>query len=277
MVTAKIQLSDKLADHRARAAFYRPLLERLQALPGVEHAALVLLRPLADPVGWDYPYTLEGQTPEAQVRNPNANFESISPGYFATVGIPLIEGRNFTEADGPDAGAIAIVSRSMARRAWPGQSAIGKRVKPGPPDQKAPWKTVVGVAGDVRYREWTAVRDDIYVPYSQWNFGRMDLVVKASGDPVSIVPALRAAVRAADPDLPLAQAARLTLTGVVVGLAIAIAAGRRLAGLLHAISPYDPGTLAFAVALLAAVGLGGGLLASRRALAVEPSRALKEP
>ncbi len=349
VVTAKIQLSDKLADHRARAAFYRPLLERLQALPGVERAALVLLRPLADPVGWDYPYTLEGQTPEAQVRNPNANFESISPGYFATVGIPLIEGRNFTEADGPDAGAIAIVSRSMARRAWPGQSAIGKRVKPGPPDQKAPWKTVVGVAGDVRYREWTAVRDDIYVPYSQWNFGRMDLVVKASGDPVSIVPALRAAVRAADPELPLAsvttleraveeatagprftavllgvlaiialivaavgtfsvlawsierrtreigvrvalgaqradvlrlvvaQAARLTLTGVVVGLAIAIAAGRGLAGLLHAISPYDPGTLAFAVALLAAVGLGGGLLASRRALAVEPSRALKEP
>ena len=75
VVTAKIQLSDKLADHRARAAFYRPLLERLQALPGVEHAALVLLRPLADPVGWDYPYTLEGpdagsagQKPQRQLR-----------------------------------------------------------------------------------------------------------------------------------------------------------------------------------------------------------------
>jgi putative ABC transport system permease protein len=347
VVTAKIQLSDKLADHRARAAFYRPLLERLQALPGVEHAALVLLRPLADPVGWDYPYTLEGQTPEAQARNPNANFESISPGYFAAVGIPLVDGRNFAEADGPDAGPIAIVSRSMARRNWPGESAIGKRIKPGPPDQKAPWKTVVGVVGDVRYREWTAVRDDIYVPYGQWNFGRMDLVVKAS-DPVAIVPAIRAAVRAADPDLPLAsvttleravddatagprftavllgvlalvalvvaavgtfsvlawsverrtreigvrvalgaqrsdvlrlvvaQATRLTIAGVVAGLAIALAAGRGLAGLLHAISPYDAGTLAFSVALLAAVGLGGGLLASRRALAVEPSRALRQ-
>jgi putative ABC transport system permease protein len=349
VVTAKIQLGDKLADHRARAAFYRPLLERLNALPGVERAALVLLRPLADPVGWDYPYTLEGQTPEAQARNPNANFESISPGYFATVGIPLLEGRTFSEADGPDAGQIAIVSRSMARRAWPGQSAIGKRFKPGPPDQKAPLKTVVGVVGDVRYREWTAVRDDIYVPYSQWNFGRMDLVVKASSDPVSIVAALRAALRAADPDLPLAsvttleravedatagprftavllgvlavialvvaavgtfsvlawsverrtreigvrvalgaqrkdvlrlvvsQALRLTVAGVVVGFAIAVAAGRGLAGLLHAISPYDAGTLAFSVALLAAVGIGGGLLASRRALAVEPSQALKKP
>jgi putative ABC transport system permease protein len=348
VVTAKIQLSDGLADHRARAAFYRPLLERVQALPGVERAGLVLLRPLADPVGWDYPYTLEGQTAEAQARNPNANFESISAGYFATVGIPLVEGRTFTESDGPDAGAVAIVSRSMARRAWPGQSAIGKRFKPGPPEQKAPWKTVVGVVGDVRYREWTAVRDDIYVPYSQWNFGRMDLVVKASGDPLSIVPALRAAVRAADPNLPLAsvttlahaveeatagprftavllgvlalvalvvaavgtfsvlawsverrtreigvrvalgaqrrdvlrlivsQAARLTVAGVAIGLAIAIAAGRALAGLLHAISPYDPATLTFAVALLAAVGISGGLLASRRALAVEPSRALRQ-
>ena len=55
VVTAKIQLSDGLTDHRARAAFYRPLLERVQALPGIEHAGLVLLRPLVDPVGWDYP------------------------------------------------------------------------------------------------------------------------------------------------------------------------------------------------------------------------------
>jgi len=346
VVTAKIQLRDKLTDHLARAAFYRPLLERLEALPGVQHAALVLLRPLADPVGWEYPYTSEGQTSQAQEHNPNANFESISPGYFATVGIPLIEGRNFSEADGPDAGPIAIVSRSMARRNWPGERAIGKRIKPGPPDQKAPWKAVVGVVGDVRYREWTAVRDDIYVPYGQWNFGRMDLVVKASGDPMALVPAPRAAVRSADPDLPLAsvttleraveeatagprftavllgvlaivvaavgtfsvlawsverrtreigvrvalgaqradvlrlvvaQAARLTTGGVIVGVALALAAGRGLAGLLHAISPYDISTLAFSVALLAAVGLGGGLLASRRALAVEPSRALRQP
>jgi putative ABC transport system permease protein len=348
-VTAKIQLKDTLADHRARAAFYRPLLERIEALPGVEHAALVLLRPLADPVGWDYPYTREGQTAEAQARNPNANFESISPAYFATVGIPLVDGRNFTDADGPDAGSVAIVSRSMARRNWPGESPIGKRIKPGPPDQKALWKTIVGVVGDVRYREWAAVRDDIYVPYGQWNFGRMDLVVKASGDPLAVVPALRAAVHAADPDLPLAsittleraveeatagprftavllgvlalvalvvaavgtfsvlawsverrtreigvrvalgaqrtdvlrlvvsQAARLTLGGIVLGLAIALAAGRGLAGLLYAVSPYDIGTLAFSITLLSAVGLGGGLLASRRALAVEPSRALRQP
>ncbi len=361
VVTAKIQLSDRYGDYAARVALYRPLLERIRALPGVEQAGLVLLRPLADPIGWDYPFTIEGQGPDAQARNPHANFESVSPGYFATVGIPLAEGRGFSEADGPDAGPIAIVSQSMARRHWPGQSAIGKRLKPGPPGQTAPWKTVVGVVGDVRYREWTAVREDIYVPYGQWNFSRMDLVVRVSCgggalaprttpcDPLSIVPAMRATVLAADPDLPLAsvttlaraveeatagprftavllgvlalvalivaavgtfsvlawsverrtreigvrvalgarradvlrlvvgQAARLTMVGVVGGLAAAMAAGRGLGGLLHAISPYDPMTLAGSIALLVAVGLSGGLLASRRALAVEPARALRQP
>jgi putative ABC transport system permease protein len=349
VITAKIQLSDRYPDHKARAAFYGPLIERLSALPGVHSAGLVLLRPLADPIGWDYPFTVEGQTPEAQARNPHANYESISPNYFSTMTIPLVEGRVFNNADGPDAGQVAIVSASMARRFWPNQSAIGKRLKAGPPESKQPWKTVVGVVGDVRYREWTAVRADFYVPYTQWNFGRMDLVVRAEGsDPLGVVPAIRAAVRDADPEIALAtvstmsqaveeatagprftaallvalacialvvaavgtfsvlawsverrtrefgvrialgasrahvlrlvlgQALVLTGLGVIAGLGVALAGSRGLAELLYEISPTDAPTLAGAVALLAAVGIGGGLLASRRALSVEPAIALRE-
>ena len=104
VITAKIQLSDRYPDHKSRAAFYGPLLDRLSALPGVDSAGLVLLRPLADPIGWDYPFTVEGQTPEAQARNPHANYESISPNYFSTMKIPLVDGRIFNNADGPDAG-----------------------------------------------------------------------------------------------------------------------------------------------------------------------------
>ena len=349
VITAKIQLSDRYPDHKARAAFYGPLLDRLSALPGVDSAGLVLLRPLADPIGWDYPFTVEGQTPEAQARNPHANYEAISPNYFSTMTIPLVDGRIFNNADGPDAGQVAIVSASMARRFWPNQSAIGKRLKAGPPDSKQPWKTVVGVVGDVRYREWTAVRADFYVPYTQWNFGRMDLVVRAGGpDPLGVVPAIRAAVRDADPEIALAtvstmskaveeatagprftaallvalacialvvaavgtfsvlawsverrtrefgvrialganrahvlrlvlgQAVVLTGIGVVAGLGVALAGSRGLAELLYEISPTDPLTLAGAVALLGAVGIGGGLLASRRALSVDPAIALRE-
>ncbi len=263
--------------------------------------------------------------------------------------IPLIDGRIFNNADGPDAGPVAIVSASMARRFWPGQSAIGKRLKAGPPDSKQPWKTVVGVVGDVRYREWTAVRADFYVPYTQWNFGRMDLVVRAGGpDPLGAVAAIRAAVRDADPEIALAtvstmsqaveeatagprftavllvalacialvvaavgtfsvlawsverrtrefgvrialganrahvlrlvlgQAVVLTGIGIVAGLGVALAGSRGLGELLYEISPTDPLTLAGAVALLAAVGIGGGLVASRRALSVDPAIALRE-
>jgi putative ABC transport system permease protein len=358
VVTAKVQLSDRYADHRARAAFYRPLIERLRALPGVDGAALVLLRPLADPIGWDYPFTIEGQGTDAQARNPHANLESVSPTYFATMGIPLVDGRAFSEADGPDGGQVAIVSASMARRHWPGESPIGKRLKAGPVDSKSPWKTVVGVVGDVRYREWAAIREDIYVPYSQWNFGRMDVVIKVhcdtarpSGrceDPLAIMPSVRAAVRAADPDMPLAsvttmaraveeatagprftavllgvlavvalvvaavgtfsvlawsverrtreiavrralgaeprdvlhlvmrQAAGLTALGAALGVGFAWAAGRGLSGLLYSISPRDPVTLIGSVALLIVIGLGGGLLASRRAVTIDPARALRE-
>ncbi|HEX7085184.1 MAG TPA: FtsX-like permease family protein [Vicinamibacterales bacterium] len=309
-----------------------------------------LLRPLADPIGWDYPFTIEGQTPEVQATNPHANYEAVSPGYFTTVGIPLVEGRLFDDADTADAAPVAIVSASMARRFWPGERAIGKRLKAGSPSSTQPWKTVVGVVGDVRYREWTAVRADFYVPYTQWNFPRMDLVVRArpGGDPLRIVPAVRAVVRDADPEIALAsvttmaraveeatagprftavllsalalialvvaavgafsvlawsverrmreigvrvalgarrrdilglvlrQAGLMTAAGVVAGLAAALAGGRALAGLLYGISPHDPATLAATVLLLVLVGLGGGLLASRRALAVQPAEALRE-
>ena len=208
---------------------------------------------------------------------------------------------------------------------------------------------MVGVVGDVRYREWTAIREDIYVPYTQWNFPRMDLVVRVAGDdPLTIVRALRQAVASADPELPLAslttldravedatagprftaallgalaivalvvagvgtfsvlawaverrtreigvrvalgatrrdvlrlvlaQAATPTLAGVVVGVALALAAGRGLSGLLFDVSPHDPATLAFSVAVLALVGLASGGLAARRALAVTPSDALRD-
>ena len=348
VITAKIQLSDRYPDHKARAAFYGPLLDRLSALPGVDSAGLVLLRPLADPIGWDYPFTVEGQTPEAQARNPHANYESISPNYFSTMKIPLVDGRIFNNADGPDAGPVAIVSASMARRFWPDQSAIGKRLKAGRPTasnrgrrSSASSATCATASGPPCARTSTCRTP-------QWNFGRMDLVVRAGGpDPLGVVAAIRAAVRDADPEIALAtvstmsqaveeatagprftavllvalacialvvaavgtfsvlawsverrtrefgvrialganrahvlrlvlgQAVVLTGIGIVAGLGVALAGSRGLAELLYEISPTDPLTLAGAVALLAAVGIGGGLLASRRALSVDPAIALQ--
>lgn len=168
--TARIQLGDRYADVKTRAGFFGPLLDRLETLPGVESAGVVLLRPLSGPIGCEWPFTLEGQDARDHASNPLGNFEAVSAGYFGTMRIPFVEGRNFTSGDVSDAPQVAIVSESLARRYWPGRSAIGRRIKAGPPDSLNPWKTIVGVVGDVRYREWTSVRLDVYVPYQQWSF-----------------------------------------------------------------------------------------------------------
>jgi putative ABC transport system permease protein len=241
-VTARLGLPDKYATREDRTAFFEPLLERLGAIPGVEAAGLVLLRPLSDPIGWDYDFTVEGQTSEQQERNPPCNYEAVSADYFRAMRIPLARGRVFGPEDGPEGGPVAIVSRALAERFWPGQDALGRRLKFGPADGDAPWHSVVGVVGDVRNRGWTDMWLDAYVPYQRWSFGRMDLVLRTSVDPQSVVPAFRRAVYAGDPEVPLAD---VTTMDAAVEEATA---GPRFTALLL-------GLFAGVAVLLAAVGL----------------------
>src|SRR5439155_1441468 len=96
-------------------------------------------------------------------RNPTANYEAVSPDYFRTMGIRLKAGRDFTGADVQNTAGVVIINESTARRHWPGGPAVGQHLKLG----NGPWLTVAGVVSDVRYREWEAVRPDLYVPYTQ--------------------------------------------------------------------------------------------------------------
>jgi predicted permease len=205
VVTARLNLGARYPSHADRAAFLNPFLERVRSLPGVTGAAVVLLRPLRDPIGWDYAFTVEGQDAEEQRRNPTSNHESISPDYFRTMGIPLREGRDFDARDTADSLPVVVVSEGLARRYFAAGSAVGRRLKFGPPHSKQPWRTIVGVVGDVRYRSWGAVWPDAYVPLPQWSFGRLDLVVRSDRDPSELVPGLRAALAAGDPELALAD------------------------------------------------------------------------
>lgn len=116
-------------DQESRRQFYGQLLGKLRALPGVASAGAVLLRPLSGNVGWDTGYAFEGQAPEEQLRNPNANYEAVSPDYFRTMGIRLIEGRDFTDADIHTAPGVVIVNESTAARHWPGRSGVGQHVR----------------------------------------------------------------------------------------------------------------------------------------------------
>src|SRR6185295_865406 len=126
--------------------------------------------------GWDTTYAAEGQGPEFQKANPNGNYEAVSPDYFRTMGIRLLAGRDFTHADSDTAPGVAIVDEGTARRLWPNGNAVGRHLRVG--GEKAPWLTVVGVASQVRYREWESARPDLYIPYLQRAQHRSDFVVK---------------------------------------------------------------------------------------------------
>lgn len=188
------------------ATLFRTVLERVEALPGVEEAGVVLLRPLSGPIGWDYDFTLEGQSQTEQATNPTSNHERVSPGYFRTMGIPLIKGRDFTWTDTEGSQPVIIINQSTAERFWPGQDPIGKRLRFGRFAQtERPWMTIVGVVGDARYREIEAVRPDLYVPFLQDPHWAMDVVLRTESDPMTLARPVADVVRSIDPGLPVAN------------------------------------------------------------------------
>jgi putative ABC transport system permease protein len=194
--------------HAART--FQHIAERLQGTPGVRAAAVVSQAPMGPGGGSN------GLLPEGRAMTPENAIDSrlriITPGYFAAMGVPLKRGRIFTNADRAGAPRVMIVSEELARRAWPGQDPIGKRIMccEGAPDDPR-WKTVVGVAGDVRSRGLTVeVRPEFYLPIEQvppeaWNWIQraMAVVVRGGGEASALAAPLRAAVREVDPALPV--------------------------------------------------------------------------
>ena len=180
-------------------------LGRVRALPGVESAGAVYLRPLMlGPIGQGVAVRLEGQpeTRQAAEANPILNHQIATPGYFEAMRIPLRAGRIFTERDTADAPRVALVGESTARRLWPGQDAVGKRISmssftPGGP--RTMWRTVVGVVSDVRYRGLEEVQLDVYDAALQTGRPADNVVVRASVDPRPLASAIRGLARELDP------------------------------------------------------------------------------
>ena len=136
-------------------------------MPGMSSATVVLIPPFSGRNGWDAFFTAEGQTARDAAANPALDFQPVLPSYFATMGIPIRQGRGIATTDREGTALAAVVGRSLAERAWPGQDPIGKRFKFGHADAPAPWTTVVGVVDDVRYRELTYPRPVVYVAWAQ--------------------------------------------------------------------------------------------------------------
>ncbi len=185
---------------RARA-FYAQLLPRLRALPDVQSVGAIQIVPMGGG-NWAFPYLAEGHLPPQNAPLPDANFRVVTPGYFQTLGIPLVAGRLLGPADRADAAPVGLINRAMARKLWPGESAVGKEIKLFGSD---PFR-VVGVVGDVHQRSLReAPVPEMYRPLEQFALAGMDLVVKARGEPAAALAAVRRTLHDVAGDVPVAR------------------------------------------------------------------------
>jgi putative ABC transport system permease protein len=348
LVIVFVPLPQARYDNAAQARFYAQLFERLREDPITARAALGFPTPFGggNAAGG---YTVEGAPPQARSERSVAQLGSVSPGYFQTMGIPLLRGRDLALTDTRDRPGVVIINQTMAEREWPNQDPIGKRVAIGgdPADERS-WMTVVGVVADSK-------RDDLqggsqpamYLSLTTFTLPFMGAVVRSEARESDIANAVRRAVRAVDPELPigevdtlerileratgqprfrafligafavaalllaavglyglisytvaqripeigvrlalgaspadvgrlvLGQGLKLTIAGVLVGLAGALAVTRLLAGLLFSISATDPMIYAALALLLLTIAAGACYVPARRAMRVDPMTALR--
>jgi putative ABC transport system permease protein len=186
-------------DHAQRVAFFERVLEEAGTLPGVRTAAAVNKLPMTDPEFY-WGFNLEGRPPADPGATETALFRVVTPGYFRALGVPLLAGRTFRQADGAAAPRVVIASRAFAERYFPGDQALGKRLKGGRYDAEGEWAEIVGVVDDVRERGLAQpVVPTLFLPMPQWDrayLSRMSLLVRSDPAGPSPIPALRERIRA---------------------------------------------------------------------------------
>jgi putative ABC transport system permease protein len=330
-----------------RRAYVRDAAARLAELPGVKGVAAANTLPGRGSYS-SRPVEIEGQPLAPGIEPPQVESRSVTPGLFDTLQLPLMRGRGFQLSDDERAPGVAIVSRNMAERFWPGQDPIGRRFRVVGKDKDAPWLRVVGVCGDV-IQQWAMRRNTptFYRPFAQDPPRSLAFAVRTGGDPSTLAGPVRRALYAVDPDQPayhvksmlrsisqstiglqyvagimagfgalalvlavsgvygvmsfrvsrrtleigvrvalgasrldvlaltLGQAARLSALGLLLGSGLAFGAGRILASTLRGAVAFDPAVLVAVTVLLGVAALVAAWLPARRALRVDPARALR--
>jgi predicted permease len=187
-----------------RSAFLSEILRRVSSLPGVEQAAIGGVNSL--PMGStrnSFRFSIEGR-PQDSERIPLAEFASASPDYFGVLQTPLITGRNFTDSDTDKTEQVVLIDQTLARRYWPNEDPLGKRLKPGPVDSKNPWSTIVGIVGDIKSDGFDApTAPHIYIPLRQGPGYASVIFLRTGSNAGNLAEAIRHEIQSIDPEIPV--------------------------------------------------------------------------
>jgi putative ABC transport system permease protein len=205
VLTAEISLPAlRYPDNQSQVGFFTELERRVSHLPGVSSAGLTLVLPMSG-TNTDSSFGIEGRPSDDAHPSPDEELRLVSPDYFKTVQIPLLQGRFFTAADKAEAPYVVLINQALAERYWPNEQPIGKRIKIYTGKDRA-WATIVGIVGSVHHKGLDQPLTPIYyLPFAQLPYSSMILTLRSTQDPLSLTSAIRREVQAIDPNQPIAH------------------------------------------------------------------------
>ncbi len=185
--------------------FFRNISDRVKTLPGVESAGIVNYLPLYGGLGAATGFTVEGRPPLPPGRDLSTNVRVSDADYFKVMRIPLLRGRNFTDAETREVKSVVLISESLAQKYFPGEEPLGQRVKVQMSEKPVPAE-IIGIVGDVRYDSLIDnAEPTTYMPHPDLTYEFMTLVIRTSGDPTALAPAVQREVRSLDPEQPISD------------------------------------------------------------------------
>jgi putative ABC transport system permease protein len=204
VLTAEISLPvEKYPRGQPVINFYAEAERRIKNIPGVQHAAFTVLLPLSGS-NTDSSFIIEGKDPKITGTYPDEEIRDVTPDYFRVLQTPLLKGRFFTDADTADSPLVVIVNQAFAKKYFPNEEALGKRISRD--DMTPKWTTIVGVVADIKHRGLdTDAQPEYYLPHTQGPDREMVLAVRSAQDARTLARSIRDELRNIDPDIPLSN------------------------------------------------------------------------